>query len=212
MGWWGRTDAEVRSAMAVFSQGCANYTALLGLTPAQLAEITDANTNFTTTLDAADTAKAASKAAVAVKDVAKGDVSDLLARWSKTFEANPSIPLDVKRQLGIPDPKDPSKTTPKTPTALSAIGFSDGRTKLKWNKNGNIAGTRYFIEAKVGTGDYELIDVVTASNYTRYDAPVGVETSYRVQAKRRDQESGYSNTAVVWDGSLDNIVELNQAA
>ncbi|MBL8087002.1 MAG: hypothetical protein JNM85_02885 [Chthonomonas sp.] len=212
MGWWGTKDQDIRQAMVTFAQGCTNYTGLLGLTPAQLSQINAASQDFTSNLDSVDASKAAAKAAVSVKDETKGTVTDLLSRWTRTFSANPNIPLDVKRQLGIPDPAAPTRTTPKTPTALTALGFSDGRTRLKWNSGGNIQGTRYFIEINEGDTGWELLDVVSATSYTQYDAVVGQKASYRVIAKRRDLESGYSNVATVYDNLGEQEPTLESAA
>lgn len=98
------------------------------------------------------------------------------------------------------NPRQPATHTPPVmPVALTVSGQSDGTNTLAWKKMGNKPGTTYLVEYQNNAnGGWTLLDTTTRSKYAATGFVPGQRTSYRVRAKRNEQNSAYSNEAVIY--------------
>lgn len=193
---------ELRTMMQTFTTVATANSATLGLSPGQVTEISGQNTLFNTSLNDQVAAQATARGAVTDCTNERTDTIELIGRFSAMFKANPAVTDELIAQLGLPPRNQGGDHLPVyDPTNLSALGCSNGVNQLKWNKNGNLAGVTYVIEAAYdGSTDFEIVDLSTSTKFEHFDQTPGREVVYRVFARRRNIRSGYSNTAVIYAG------------
>lgn len=71
---------------------------------------------------------------------------------------------------------------------------------LSWERNGNPYSVQFVIEAKVGTGEWEIAAMTTKAKITLENYVPGQEASFRVYAQKNELESSPSNVAVIYEG------------
>jgi hypothetical protein len=204
-------DGDLDSALANFSAVCAANAAKLGLAAPDLAEISDAATNFHSAFNASTAAKAAAHGAVEAKNTQKATSKSVISEWAKQFRANPAVEDELLADLMLPPHSTPgSETTPTIPLALVASANGDGVVNLKWNRNGNIQGTQFVIERRTSpSGTWTILDTSTRRTYVTMATP-GQYVAFRVSAKRNGMTSPASTPAVLWDSQ--ESVQLQIAA
>lgn len=195
-----------------FSDVCGDNAAALGLTAANVTEITNAASNFATKLSASEAAKAAAHGAVATTKAQRTSSTATFRKFARLFMANPNIDKNLLGQLGLPT--TPGTLGPVTnPINLSATGFSNGQNKLKWGRNGNSSNTTFNIEARIGDSNtWTWVGSTTKTKWTHEGQTPGTQVTYRVFAQRAEVRSGYSNEAVVYSQSEADFMYLSEAA
>ena len=84
-------------------------------------------------------------------------------------------------------------------TGLTVKGCDDGVNVLKWNRTGNAQGTQFIIEASPnGNTLWDLVDVVTRTDYKHNDQVPGEKQYYRIRSKRAGITSPPSPAVVVY--------------
>lgn len=217
MSYYNTPKSNFAAWMANFNTVCVANAATLGLDPAELAEISGANTQFANAFNAQETARNASLGATALCDQEWSEALAVAAKYNAQFQAIPGISPLLLGQLGLSVPSGGGGTIPVfEPTNLSAIGYSNGVNSLRWNKSGNEGGTTYVIEASFGDGGtWTIIDTTTVTRYDHQGQTPGEFVRYRVIAQRGQTKSAPSNTASVYEPGLTLTVEeggLSEAA
>lgn len=181
----------------------------IGLTPAQIAELTNLTAAARNAYNAARAARAASKAATQTQNDAIDAMASLGADFVKTIRAYAETNADpaVYTTAQIPAPKTPAPLGPApTPTDLSAAVTNTGAVQLTWN-----AETRgrvgFVIERRTTlpgqpVGQWTLIGTATNKNFLDELVPTGLENAqYRVTAERPGGRSQPTEPIVVLFGT-----------
>jgi len=130
----------------------------------------------------------------------RNDLNKKAAKIQSLLKLNSDVSSSLIEQAGFNiDEGGRTSSAPNSPTDLVVTGTSDGVNHLKWKRNGNLHGTLFFIEAKIGNSDaWAIIDTITGSKYDHTNQTPGVKVQYRIRAKRGNAESTASNVAVVY--------------
>jgi hypothetical protein len=191
----------------------ANFAAI-GLTTAQVTTITSLTGAARTALNAADTARNASKAATTTFYNNEGQMSELGGDLIKTIRAfaettnNPNVYATAQ----IPPPAAPTPVPPPAqPSDLSGLIDPFGVITLKWvaQPKGPASGVFFFVERKVGTNPWTPIGATQEAEFQ--DPLAGQQAAtqvvaYRVQARRGTDASAWSDPLNVnFSGGEDSI-------
>lgn len=174
---------------------------ILGFPTAKVTELTGGNdshkTDLLTRQNLGDSLKAVNVGIKARRKI----LNKLIGQLEAAAKNNDNVSDILLEQLGFDAREGNAQSVPLTaPKELSASGTSDGVNRLKFNRNGNKQGTLFYIYAKTGDAtDWSLIDVITNTTYEHKNQTPGVKVQYCVKAKRGDEESAASNTAVVYE-------------
>lgn len=192
-------DGALDTALVNFHNTCNTYADQLGLTPADVAAISNASTLFNTLLNGATAAKAAAKDAVSAKDAQKKVAKGLVSKWAKIFRANADIPDNILSALMLPPHATPGTKNPPT-QPLDLVGSADGNglVSLKWKRNGNIHGTTFVVEMRTSPSGPWTISGTTTQAKFRYQATPGSYIGFRVTAVRREIASAPSVPFELW--------------
>ncbi|MCE9559400.1 MAG: fibronectin type III domain-containing protein [Armatimonadetes bacterium] len=184
----------------VLATATANKTALSLDAPA-LAELGKVFGDFQTAYTASVNEKATLKSIVATKNANKKAAKALVAKYAKTWRANPAIPNSLLDALLMPNHNTQgSSTPPTTPQFLPMEVSIAGVVTLKWQRNGNNGGTIFNVETTESLdGPWTFFDSTTKSKLD-YQSTPGTQVSFRVVAKRNGQTSSYSVPITLWGG------------
>jgi len=201
-------DAQYNDWGQNFSTVCTANAVALGLSAGELTEISGASSDFDNAYVTSETAKNAARGAVAMKDEARVETTEVYRRYARQFLADPSLPLSLLADLGL-NVGSGGAGPVSVPTELSAVGYDNGENKLRWNRNGNVATTIFVVEARIGNeGEWFFVDVTTKTRFTHDGQTPGTEVFYRVYAQRAGSQSGYSNIAVVYSDGGDAALSV----
>lgn len=206
-------EEEFNTALANFANVCNLQAETLDLTPAQVTEIQAASTALANSITAFTAAKSAANAAKATKMQELADGHAIVSKYSKIFRADNAISDALLSSLMLAPHKTPStKTVPAIPSELVANSDGNGNIALKWNRNGNISTTVFTIEARGGvSAPWSVIGSTTAAKFDTTWTP-GSYVEYRVSASRRDIDSAYSTSVVLWSSGGESTLFLDEAA
>lgn len=195
-----------------FKDGTFANLATCGLTPAQFAEIEDAANAFTAAYEASQAAKATAHGLVVTKDEVRASAEAIFRQYAQMIVNNPAVPTALKGQLNLTIA--PTPAGPVVPPAnLNVTGYANGANELKWNRNGNGAGTIFVIEAKIGAEtEWTQIGTTTKTKFTSGGNTPGEQAAYRIYATRGDETSEPSNEAIVYLLSDAEPFTLSEAA
>lgn len=193
------------------SVATANITAL-GMTSGQALALTGLATAFNDAYEDATEKKTAAQGAVATKDLIRATSEEQFRAAGKLINANMSVSTALKAELGIS--VTPSVVSPVTPpTELVAIGYDTGFNKLTWKRNGNMAGTTFLIESRLGgSASWSFVAVTNKTKFMHSGQIPGVEITYRVTAQRDDLQSMPSNQSTLYGPEESETLTLKQAA
>jgi hypothetical protein len=109
------------------------------------------------------------------------------------------------------DPRSTTRTRrlPIVPTGFAAVPAVDGTVKLTWNRNGNVSGTSFLIEQKVGT-TWTFISSTTSTKITLSGYTPGTTSTFRVIATRLQMSSPASNEFTIYPNGVAEL-ELDAA-
>ena len=179
-------DADYAAALTSFAAACNANKVALNLQPADLTEIGNAATAFSTGLNTAVNAKVAAKATINAKDTTRKTTRTTVGKWGKIFRSNLAVPDALLDTLMLPSHKTPGKKTqPSTPEKLVASATGNGFVTLQWSRNGNIATTTFVIEYRASLSDTWIQVGSTSKARWQYQAIAGSEIWFRVTANRR---------------------------
>jgi|GEM_PF-1088050 len=209
-----KRDAELVGWMNRFVTACNTYATPLGISAGELASISAAADNFISSYDLSEAARVTAKAQVQAKDDAKRNSTRTIRDFVREFQANPNITNEMRDQLGITVPSDTrTNTPPKEPLFLEAIGQTNGINLIKFNRNNNLPGTQFVIEASYdGGADWDFAGVTTKTRFEHLNQTPGVRVYYRAFATRSGMNSVFSNSAVVYVNGGSGETELKIAA
>lgn len=208
-----KSEEEFNTALANFASVCNLQAETLDLTPAQVTEIQAASTALANSITAYTSARTAANAAKATKMQELADGHAIVSKYSKIFRSDNNVSDAVLSQLMLAPHKTPStKTVPTIPTDLVANADGNGNILLKWNRNGNISTTVFTVERRSGvSAPWSVIGSTTASKFATTWTP-GSYVEYRVSASRRDIDSAFSTSVVLWSSGGESTLFLDEAA
>lgn len=193
------TDAELAAWVNNFTTVVGANPSEYGLTAAQVTDFTAKNDDFVAKITAHITAEDAATAAIKARDASRKPDESLASYYNTIIKANTDISDAAKSAAGIDVKKPSTHTPPVTPLGLTVNGYQDGTNILKWEGAGNKQGTQYIVEYRPGTEtDFKYLGLASGTTYTHEDAVPGEQCAYRVKAQRANQQSTYSNVAIIY--------------
>ena len=192
-------DAEFSIWLGNFISVASGNLTALGLVAADIDPVKSIQPTYAANLSDVENKKTDLASSVETKDATKAFIIQNTRIIVNKIQANPAVTPALKAKLGI-STRDGGQnpTHPIPPADLIADLLSDGRIELKWNRNGNAPSTKFVVECSVsGTKEWKLLDVVTKTSYIHAGHPLGTPIKYVVRARRGDEISGTSNSAVI---------------
>lgn len=181
----------------------------IGLSAAQIAELTALTVAARNAYNAAITARAAARAATQAQNDAIGAMAGLGGDLVKTIRAFAQTTDDpavfAAAQIPAPRPKTPLGPAP-TPTNLTAELTNSGGIRLRWTASSR-GRTGFVIERRLTRqgeipGAWSLIGTSVAKSFTDNAVPTGLESAqYRVTAERPGGRSEPTEPIVVLFGT-----------
>lgn len=173
----------------------------LGLSDPQIAALETLRAGFSDQLNEQQAKKEASVAATTLVKDSRKNLNSEIGSLNAIFKANKEIAADLIEALGLSANGDSAvSSVPVAPVDLVVTGSSNGTNSLKWAGGGNKQRTTYIVEAKIGdAANYVFVAVSTKLRYQHKNQTPGVRVFYRVKAVNGDQESAYSNSAVIYN-------------
>ncbi len=194
-----RSDTELLVQLPNFlTQTSANATEL-GVTPAQIEELSDNITLFTTDMENVVAKKAAAKAAVTAKNASRSTIKAQIGAFAKTWRANVAVSDETLSKLNVPPHATAgTQTPPVTPTELSYSINTENAITLRWKRNGNKSGTIFNVESSSnGVSGWSVVRTTTATKAALTGTP-GVSVWLRVVAIRGESSATPTNPVVIW--------------
>ena len=194
------SDAEFSVWLNNFEGVIDENLAALNLTAANLTELQTLKIELDGALAEKQTADELKKAKNVYLREKRQAAHKKVAYYNKVLKANEAISKSLIEQLGLnAGDGSASNITPMQPTELVAEGFSNGNNQLKWKKNGNKPAAYYVIEARAETEpNFSYVGGTTKTKFVHKNQKPGTRMFYRVKAQRNDEESTFSNEAVVF--------------
>lgn len=173
----------------------------LGLSEAQIDALAALRDSFSTQLNDQQAKKEASVAATTLVNGTRKSANSEVGALNAVFKASKTIPPELLEKLGLNANGDSLvSSVPVQPVDLVVSGSSNGTNSLKWASGGNKPRVNYIVEAKIGdAANYSFVAVSTKTRYEHKNQTPGARAFYRVKAVSGDQESAYSNEAVIYN-------------
>lgn len=206
-------DSALVIAMKSFITNITENDAVLGLDTDELLAFTNRFNAFTAAVDEVADIKLQSKSATADKNDKKSDARALIAQYAKEWRGNPAIPDALLDLLQLPNHQNNGpRSAPTVPTDLSFTINNVGEVTLRWKRNGNNSRTIFTVETGPSTsGPWTVYDVTTRAS-SEYNGPSGIETFFRVIARRNGISSNPSFPISLWaNGNGEFLKKLNAA-
>lgn len=199
---WGQNFANVAS----------NNGPALHLTSAEITALNLVFDAFAGAYASSEAQKAVTKGLVAQKTATRKTSETAIRNIARKVLADATISPSLKGELGLnPNPTPGGIVSP--PVDLTATGYANGTNALKWKRAGNVQGTIFMVEAKIGTAtSFSFVAAVTAAKFNHMGQTPGEQIVYRVSAKRGGVQSGPSNEAIVYSLSEAQALTLEVAA
>ena len=186
----------------------STYGAALNLTAAEITALSTGASQFSAAAKETAAAYDAYRAALQVREKNFKVIAGLVRGYNREWQ-NTGVPKSIIAELGLPvHDSNPSFSTPTTPQSLSATALTTGEVKLKWKRNGNIAGTQFVVETSSDAVTWTFETVCTSSKVTLTGYTPGTPAYFRVYAKRRTEVSAPSTTAVVYAGGGETSLQI----
>lgn len=201
------SDTGVDAKLTQFKTGAQAELLNLGYDAADLDAVIAAATNFHTELVATESARVVYRNQVGLKDETKASSIETIRLWAQRVKTNPLATPEILAKFGI-EPSSVVAGPVTSPNNLSAQPFANGTCTLKWNGNGNVAGTTYVIESALSNGVWSWVDNTTKKSYTDEFATPGIQRTYRVRAQRAGLTSPPSPEAAIYFGEGEDGLEL----
>jgi hypothetical protein len=182
------TEAQFTSWYQNFITQCEKHEAVLGLDSESYGALAIENSAYNTAYSAVVSGKEELKGKTATKNLRKKASVATIRSYAKQWKSNPAIPAAVLNDLGI---VATSTTGPvATVTGLDVTGCDDGVNNLTWNRTGNVSGTNFIIEAKIGsTGNWFFVGSTTKVKFDHTGQVPGQLVWYRITSSRAGENS-----------------------
>lgn len=196
-------DDELNAWLANFVTVAASNEGPLGLTPADLTDLTNSQTGFSTALATHVYNYSVAKSSTQAKDAQRAATKKLFAETVAKIQLRPTVNDTLRSLLGITIRKKPTRQEPKRPENLGGkVNPSGLSAKLKWSPAGNTYPTIYHVEQRIGaTGEWTQVAVCTACRVL-VDLPTAGQIFYRVIAQRNGATSEPSFALVITEGAI----------
>lgn len=197
--YYGMSETEFRAWYANFSATVVANAELLPITPAQVTEISTAQTTYANSVSAMTAAHDAAKAATNTKNDAYGAAFALVQLWANQWQADPSVPQELILELGLN-----IRDTTHGPRPIFAVtdvvasGNAVGTVRMKWNRGANLSGCNFIVQSRpVGGTEWTFVTVTTKTRLAIGGLPI-TATEMRVLTERRGILSEPSESTVVY--------------
>jgi hypothetical protein len=200
-------EAQLQIWYNNFVQKCEKHETVLDLNAQEFLEISSASADLTTELNAVKDAQTTYRSAVAGKNTVKSNSIATARSFARQFKANPNVPQSVLQDLGIVANNTNNPVT--MVTGLTAVGCDNGVNSLKWNRNGNSAGTQFIVEYSIGNQtNWKFAGAPTRSEFDHENQIPGTFIWYRVTATRANNYSVPCPAVSVYGSSGDGELTL----
>lgn len=206
-------DSALVTAMNNFIVNIENNDTVLGLDSEEIGAFTLRFNAFKAAVNEVADIKLQAKSVTADKNEKKSEARALIAQYAKEWRGNLAIPDSLLDLLQLPNHQNTGpRSAPTVPTDLSFTINNVGEVTLKWKRNGNNNRTIFTVETGPSTtGPWSVYDVTTRAS-SEYNGSTGVETFFRVSAKRNGISSNPSFPISLWaNGNGEFFQKLNAA-
>ena len=206
-------DSALVIAMTNFIANAIANDSVLGLDTEEITALTNRYNAFKAAVDDVADIRLQAKSVTADKNDKKSEARALIAQYAKEWRGNPAIPDSLLDLLQLPNHQNTGpRTAPTVPTNLSFSINNVGEVTLKWKRNGNNNRTIFTVETGPSTsGPWSVYDVTSRAS-SEYNGSTGVETFFRVTAKRNGISSNPSFPISLWaNGNGEFFKKLNAA-
>ena len=180
-----RNDDALKAMVIQFINASNGNLTILGLTSAQVLDLTAAVTEFDIKLVDKYVRAVDAKAATAAKDDAKDAMLNVLRPLIRIVRGH-DVPTALLDQLGIGGITPPAPVQPDQPLLVTVTPFANGTNWLRWEAGGNKKGTQYVIEVMNATTEgWEYLATSSRISYRHLGQQPGTTQSYRVFALRK---------------------------
>ena len=195
-----KNNAEFTQWLGNFITVAEANKAVLGMSIDDIAILESLKTGMDDDMTAHVTAQEQARAATTKLDDTRSAANKEIGHRGRSIALNPKIPNSLKEQLGLNVPDKKRGNVPLyAPSGLIVEGSSNGTNRLRWERNGNIPGTQFILEAKIGDNkEFVFVGVATRTTFEHTNQKPGTPTVYRVRASRSSQLSGFSNEAIIY--------------
>jgi len=185
-------------------------SALLNLTPPQIAALQAQLTALNTAFAAQQTAHDAAKAATLAKDLKVTETINLVRGYANQWQAMPTVPDTLIAALGlVVRDTQPSPRPVYVPSELVVVPNTTGTNELRWKRNGNKNGIKFDIEVSYDVpGAWTAVTSVTAAKYKHTGQTPGQTAYYRVRARNGSNVSDWSVSASTFANDGDGALQL----
>lgn len=173
----------------------------LGLTAADITELATMRGDLLGKFNDSVTKHEAAKASTVALSQSKQTIAQRISSLNKIFKGNTAVGKVLLESLGLKS-NDTNLTpiTAQAPSDLVVEGRSNGINYLKFNRNGNKPSVTFILEAKTGAEtEYKFVTVLKKTRFQHKNQTPGVRVFYRVKTVHGEQESAYSNEAVIYN-------------
>jgi hypothetical protein len=207
-----RADAHLALALRSFLSACIEHEADLGLSPAEISEMTETVESFSEGLAEWRAINAKAEGALREKNLRREAAKAMVGRFAKVFRAKQSIPDSLLANLMLPPHTPPrTRSEPATPTDLVAKANGQGLITLQWKLLGKTKATTILIEFRTSPEEpWRLLDATTRNRYVVQATP-GSYIAFRVRSKLSGQTSPASVPVALWSGRMDSGIGLRAA-
>lgn len=206
-------DSALVTAMNNFIVNIENNDTVLGLDAEEIGAFTLRFNAFKAAVNEVADIKLQAKSVTADKNEKKSEARALIAQYAKEWRGNLAIPDSLLDLLQLPNHQNTGpRSAPTIPTDLSFTINNVGEVTLKWKRNGNNSRTIFTVETGASSsGPWNVYDVTTRAS-SEYNGATGVETFFRVTAKRNGISSNPSFPISLWaNGNGEFFKKLNAA-
>lgn len=194
------SDTELSQWLANFNTVASANLAALRLTATELATVQSGTQAFVANTADAVAARNAAVHATQTKTASRAQIVSVARTFARRIQGTTGVSDTLKQQLGLTVPSSARRTIPVfAPQNLQARIQPTAQILLTWEPGGNEPGTIYWVERKCGqAGAWTAVDSVTATRLTDSGCTPGMQTFYRLCAKRGTRVSPMSAEAVVY--------------
>lgn len=182
-------DAMYLQWIRNFANVAGSEASELGLTPAQVAELSALAATFSEAYLESQRYKILARAKVANKEHARHSSEEVFRNFAKLISNNFAVSDGLKVRLGMnANPAPPSPV--QTPDQLIVVCQPNGINQLKWKPNGNSRTVTYIIEScPSGSRDWRMVGITSTLKFKHKVHEFGEALYYRVSAKRSKTQS-----------------------
>lgn len=199
--WSKRTDTGFLQWQKQFKNTAQSFPSELGLSLGELAEIEAATVEYNEAFTAYVNARAAYIGALATKDEARAQVTQLDRKFVARFQAISDLPDDIFCQLDIPERTRRGTRSAALPVSnVVATASAAGLVTIQYSRGENPESALFMIQESRGDGNWANVYSSTRTRVKLSGYTPGETVYFRVITFRNGTQSAPSGFGVIWVG------------